>query len=200
MFRRVLQAQPMMARTWQAPTRTFFGKGWDNAAIEVVYRSIVRRENIRSELQTLLASTADARALEKLRTKGEAAAKKGLKMNCFLPAHLGDPHRVLKAYSLTAYPILDGSGHQVCMHIEGHEIPTFADPDDDYSKVVLPQLELTKLLAEELLRTLSWEVSPRGAASLLESLYRGAEIPDTVFETPKILDSIENLTKEAVLV
>ena len=179
-----------------AQRRYFFGKGWDNAAMETVYRAILRREGIRQELAQWLAKSVDSRTLEVIRLKGEVARQKHVPMSVFLPPHLGDPHRVLKAYALTSYPILDESGQQSTTQVDDQEYPLFADPDDEYSKVVLPNLDLVKMLAEELLKTLGWEVSPRGAASLMESMFRGAEIPDAVFETPKVLDSIEVMTKQ----
>eukprot|EP00760_Papus_ankaliazontas_P003068 PhM_4_TR11404/c0_g1_i1/m.71274 len=192
MFRRITAA-PVRCSTLAAPARHFFGKGWDNASLEIVYRGVLRRPNVEERLRENLCRMADSRSLERIRRKGELAAKQGQLPVVYLQPGLGDPHRVLKAYSLTAYPILDEGGHQVTIEVQGGAVPTFADPDDDYSKIVIPQLEMVELLAQELLRTLKWEVSPRGAASLLESLYRGAEVPDVVFETPKILDQLEEL-------
>ena len=175
--------------------RGFFGKGWDNAALEVTYRGILRRSHIAKELTKWIVTMLDSRTLEIVKTKGFISEKKKVPMGIFLPPHLGDPHRLLKGYSLTAYPILNETGQQSCIQVEEREVPLFADPDDEYSKVVLPNLELMKMLAEELLKTLNWEVSPRGAASFLEALYRGSEIPDAVFETPKVLDSLDKMKK-----
>ncbi|KNH07639.1 cytochrome c oxidase subunit V [Perkinsela sp. CCAP 1560/4] len=179
--------------------RYFFGKGWDNASLEIVFRGILRRQHINAALKSHIVSTIDQRTLENIKTKSIEMQEKKIPAGVFLSSDLGDPHRVLKAYSLTAYPILDESGKQSTMEIMARDLPLFADPDDDYSKVVMPHLDLVKLLAREILKTLNWEVSPKGAASFLESLYRNSEMPDSLFETPKILDTIDVLAKECNL-
>jgi hypothetical protein len=173
-----------------AAVRTFFGKGWDNAALDVTYRALLRKPEVQTHLKLHYARAADARTIEESIVKAKQAEKHGAQIRVFLPPHIGDPHRLLKAYSLTAYPILDEKGEQLKVHVDGYEFEAFADPDDDYAKVALPNLDLTKFMAQELLKTLSWEASPRGAASLLESLYRGAEIPDHVFQTPAVIERL----------
>ena len=180
----------------QTSKRFFFGKGWDNASLEVVYRGILRRPHINNALKKHVVSVVDKRTLENLKSKSAETIEKKIPLGIFLTADIGDPHRVLKAYSLTAYPILDESGKPTTTHFMQRDLPLFADPDDDYSKVVMPQLEIIKLLASEILKTLNWEVSPRGAASFLESLYRGAEMPDTLFESSKVLDTFDVLAQK----
>ena len=168
--------------------RTFFGKGWDNAALDTVYKHLVRKPEIQDFLKYKYASKMDGRAFQNTIDNALQAAEHGTALRIFLPVHLGDPHRLLKAYSLTAYPILDEQGSQLIINVDGHNLPAFADPDDDYSKVALPHLEQTEFLATELLKALDWEATPRGAASFLEALYRGAEIPDHVFQTPAVVE------------
>ena len=90
-----------------------------------------------------------------------------------------------------AYPILDDKGGQLKVEMDGHSW-MLRRPDDDYSKVVIPHIELVEYLAKSLLDTMKWEATPRGAASLLESLYRGAEIPDHVFQTPAVIERLED--------
>jgi hypothetical protein len=175
--------------------RTFFNKGWDNAALDTVFSAMLRKPEINDRLKTLYVQPMDPRDADILRKGGDLLQKKGVEgkkfLRIFLPPHLGDAHRLLKAYSLTAYPILDDKGEQLKVDIDGHHLDAFADPDDDYSKIVIQQLEATEYLATNLLTTLKWEASPRGAASLLEHLYRGAEIPDHVFQTPAIIERIQ---------
>ena len=169
-------------------TRTFFGKGWDNAALDTVYKHLVRKPEVQDCLKYKYASRMDGRAFQTTIDNALKAAEQNSAFRIFLPVHLGDPHRLLKAYSLTAYPILDEQGSQLVINVDGHNMPAFADPDDDYSKVALPHLEQTEFLATELLKALDWEATPRGAASFLEALYRGAEIPDHVFQTPAVVE------------
>jgi hypothetical protein len=168
--------------------RTFFGKGWDSASLDVAHRALLRKPEVRDHLTNWVAEKTDGRGVESFVNAGKNAARNNVQVRLFLAPHLGDPHRLLKAYSLTAYPILDEHGEQLKVHVDGHEGEAFADPDDDYSKVVFPDLDLIKYLAQELLALLDWEQSPRGAASLLESLYRGSEIPDHVFQTPAVIE------------
>lgn len=177
-------AFPMMA------TRTFFGKGWDNASLDIIYRSMLRKPNVQDHLRGFYGEVMDARTLEQFQLRDASVKEMGSQFRAFLAPHLGDPHRLLKAYSLTAYPILDQKGNQLHVDVDGHEYPAFADPDDDYSKVVLPQLGTTEFLAQELLKMMKWEVTPRGAASLLEQLYRTSEIPDHVFATPAVIERV----------
>ena len=178
-------------RTIVAPVagaRTFFGKGWDNAALDIVYKHLLRKPEVNDALLTAFAKRMDGRAFQVLNDNHRTAVANGTAVRIFLPVHLGDPHRLLKAYSLTAYPILDEQGSQLLVNIDGFNMPAFADPDDDYSKVCIPQLELSEFLATELLKALDWEATPRGAASFLEALYRGSEVPDHVFQTPAVIE------------
>ena len=168
--------------------RTFFGKGWDNAALDTVFKHLLRKPEVADHLTYKYASKMDGRAFQMVVDNARQAAEQGTAARVFLPVHMGDPHRLLKAYSLTAYPILDEQGSQLIINVDGFNLPAFADPDDDYSKVVLPNIETTEFLAAELLKALDWEATPRGAASFLEALYRGAEIPDHVFQTPAVVE------------
>ena|ERR1712000_431770 len=168
--------------------RTFFGKGWDNAALDVAYRALLRKPEVNERLTDFVCTVIDGRAVESLVTAGKKADNNGSQVRIFLAPHLGDPHRLLKAYSLTAYPILDEQGEQLRVSVDGFEGEAFADPDDDFAKICFPNLAEIKFLAQELLALLEWEQSPRGAASLLESLYRGSEIPDHVFQTPAVIE------------
>lgn len=171
--------------------RTFFGKGWDNAALDTIYSSMLRKPEVNDRVRTQYASTMDPRDADVLRRLGEVSKENKTFIRVFLPPHLGDPHRLLKCYSLMAYPILDDKGGQLKVEMDGHKLDAFADPDDDYSKVVIPHIELVEYLAKSLLETMKWEATPRGAASLLESLYRGAEIPDHVFQTPAVIERLD---------
>ena len=170
--------------------RTFFGKGWDNAALDTVYKCLLRKPNVNEKLRTSYVSFMDGRDADSVRRLGELARSQNTQVRVFLAPHLGDPHRLLKCFSLTAYPIFGHDGEQMLVELDGHDYPAFADPDDDYAKVVIPQLDEVKFLAQELLSILNWENSPSGAASLLESLYRGSEIPDHVFQTPAVIERI----------
>jgi len=196
MLRRIAPFRPVVAPTTvfmmtsfaAASMRPFFGKGWDNATLDVAYRGLLRKPEVNSRLLDFISEGIDARAVEIAIAAGQKAKTNGTQLKAFLAPHIGDPHRLLKGYSLTAYPILDEHGEQQRVNVDGHEMEAFADPDDDYSKVVLPDLELLKFLAQELLALLEWEQSPRGAASFLESLYRNSEIPDHVFQTPAVIE------------
>ena len=172
------------------PSRTFFGKGWDNAALDTVFKAVLKKPAMNDLIHTRLAKHLDSRTLEMTRVAAVKTLEvnKDAKFRVFLPPFIGDAHRVLKAYSLTAYPILDEKGEQMVVEMEGNKAEAFADPDDDYSKVLIPHLDLVEALAQDLLKTMGWEANPRGAASLLESLYRGAEIPDHVFQTEAVIE------------
>lgn len=170
--------------------RTFFGKGWDNAALDTIYSAMLRRPEVNDRIRTEYVSGMDSRDADMLRHMGDVAKEQKTFIRIFLPPFIGDPHRLLKAFSLTAYPILDDKGGQLKVEVDGMMLDAFADPDDDYSKVVIPHLELLEFLAKSLLETMKWEATPRGAASLLESLYRGAEIPDHVFQTPAVIEQL----------
>ena len=178
----------------QAQRRNFFGKGWDNAALDTIFKSVLRKPSVNDKLRTSYVSFLDGRDADSLRRLGDLARQNKNQVRIFLAPHLGDAHRLLKCYSLTAYPILGHDGSQLMVELDGHSYGAFADPDDDFSKVVIPQLDEVKYLAQELLATMKWESSPAGAASLLESLYRGAEIPDHVFQTPAVIERVQ--TKE----
>lgn len=175
-----------------ASARTFFGKGWDNAALDTIYSCMLRKPEVNEQIRTQYVSTMDPRDADVLRRLGEISKENKTFIRVFLPPHLGDPHRLLKAYSLMAYPILDDKGGQLKVEMDGQKLDAFADPDDDFAKVVIPHVELVESLAKSLLETMKWEATPRGAASLLESLYRGAEIPDHVFQTPAVIERLEN--------
>lgn len=153
---------------------------------------MLRKPEVNDRIRTQYASTMDPRDADVLRRLGEVSKENKTFIRVFLPPHLGDPHRLLKCYSLMAYPILDDKGGQLKVEMDGHKLDAFADPDDDYSKVVIPHIELVEYLAKSLLDTMKWEATPRGAASLLESLYRGAEIPDHVFQTPAVIERLED--------
>lgn len=171
--------------------RTFFGKGWDNAALDTVFACMLRKPEVNDRIRTAYVVGIDTRDADTVRRLGEVAKTNNTFIRTFLPPHLGDPHRLLKCYSLTAYPILDDKGEQLKVEMDGNHLDAFADPDDDYAKVVIPHIETVEFLAKSLLETLSWEATPRGAASLLESLYRGAEIPDHVFQTPAVIERLD---------
>ncbi|EAN86560.1 putative cytochrome c oxidase subunit V [Trypanosoma cruzi] len=171
--------------------RHFFGKGWDNASLDTIYSCMLRKPEVNDRVRSQYASTMDPRDADVLRRLGEVAKENKTFIRVFLPPHLGDPHRLLKCYSLMAYPILDDKGGQLKVEMDGHHLDAFADPDDDYAKVVIPHIELVEYLAKSLLETMKWEATPRGAASLLESLYRGADIPDHVFQTPAVIERID---------
>ena len=170
-------AAPMVAQ------RDFFNKGWDNAALDTVFKAVLKKPEIVDRITTAIAAEVDPRSLEFSRKiSGDG------KLNMYLTPHLGDPHRVLKAYSLTAYPILDEKGEPLKIEVEGTMMEAFADPDDDFSKVVIPQADVIELLAKETLAMMNWETTNRGAATFLEALYRGAEIPDHVFQTEGLIE------------
>ena len=194
-----IQAQVTSSALCLPQKRFFFGKGWDNASLEIVYRGILRRPHINKALKQHILSVVDKRTLDFVKSKSVETLEKNIPLGIFLSADIGDPHRVLKAYSLTAYPILDDAGNQATAEFMKKQAPLFADPDDDYSKVLMPQLDIIKMLTTEILKTLNWEVSPKGAASFLESLYRGSEMPDTLFESPRVLDSIDVLANQCDL-
>lgn len=153
---------------------------------------MLRKPEVNDRVRTQYATTMDPRDADVLRRLGEVSKENKTFIRVFLPPHLGDPHRLLKCYSLMAYPILDDKGGQLKVEMDGQKLDAFADPDDDYSKVVIPHIELVEYLAKSLLETMKWEATPRGAASLLESLYRGAEIPDHVFQTPAVIERPED--------
>lgn len=171
--------------------RTFFGKGWDNASLDTVFRGLLRKPEVNDRVRTFYAQVVGPRDSDGIVRMGEIARANKTFVRMYLAPHLGDPHRLLKAYSLTAYPILDDGGEQMKVEIDGQMMEAFADPDDDYAKVCIPQLEMVEYLSQQLLEALQWESTPRGAASLLESLYRGAEIPDHVFQTPAVIERLD---------
>lgn len=170
--------------------RTFFGKGWDNASLDTIYSGLLRKPEVNERIRTQYASTMDPRDADVLRRLGEVAKENKTFIRVFLPPHVGDPHRLLKCYSLMAYPILDDKGAKLKVEMDGFKMDAYADPDDDFAKVVIPHEALVEFLAKSLLEAIKWEATPRGAASLLESLYRGAEIPDHVFQTPAVIERL----------
>lgn len=172
-------------------TRAFFGKGWDNAALDTVFAALLRKPEVNDNIRTAYVNGIDTRDADAIRRLGEIAKENKTFVRIFLPPHLGDPHRLLKCFSLTAYPILDDKGEQLKVEMDGCHLDAFADPDDDYAKVVIPHIETVEFLAKSLLEAFNWEATPRGAASFLESLYRGAEIPDHVFQTPAVIERLE---------
>lgn len=177
---------PAMQMTQQ---REFFNKGWDNASLDYAFRAVIRKQNVKEKIATQVAMECDSRTLDNIRRKGDIALRNKVPLRVYLCPSLGDAHRVLKAYSLTAYPILDEKGEHLYTDInKTDKLPSFADPDDDYAKVCIRYVDVITLVANELLTMLGWEASPRGAASLLQSLYRGAEIPDYVYETPRVIE------------
>ena len=95
-----------------AQSRAFFGKGWDNASLDTVYCALLRRTDVNDRLRTEYARVLDPRDCDIVRRVHGIAKANNSNFRIFLPPHLGDPHRLLKAYSLTAYPILDDSGEQ----------------------------------------------------------------------------------------
>lgn len=193
MLRRFSAMRPttkaVVATMPMAACRTFFGKGWDNASLDIVFKGVLRKPEVNDYLRTYYVRECLAnREIDDYHQSRDYVENIGSQHRVFLPPHLGDAHRVLKGYSLTAYPILDEKGEQLVVDVDGQHLPAFADPDDDYAKICLPQKELMEFLAIELLKALKWEPSARGAAGLLESLYRGAELPDHVFQTPAVIE------------
>ena len=171
----------MMRRTF---ARKFFGKGWDNAALDTVYRGLLKKPEVNAYLVNKYADLMEPSDVSHI----QAAVRDTGSFKVFLAPDLGDPHRLLKAYSLTAYPILNERGDVLTCNVDGKEMEAYADPDDDYSKVCIPDIDSVVFLSQQLLTTMEWEASPRGAASLLESMYRGAEVPDHVFATPAVIE------------
>ena len=181
--RTVAACAAVAAPAMMAPSRTFFNKGWDNAALDTVFKAVLKKPEVIDTLTTAIASELDPRSLEHCRKLGGDNT-----LNMYLSPHLGDPHRVLKAYALTAYPILDEKGEPLKIDVEGVKLEAFADPDDDYSKVCIRNADVIELLAKETLAMMNWETTNRGAATFLEALYRGAEIPDHVFQTEALIE------------
>lgn len=170
----------MMRRSFNA---RFFKKGWDNASLDVIYRGLLRKPEVNQHLREKYFSLLDGRTERMLSACHVKAQQNKTATRIFLAPDMGDPHRLLKAYSLTAYPILNERGDVMKCDVDGQMMDAFADPDDDFSKVCIPHLDTVIFLSQQLLETMKWEATPRGAASLLESLYRGAEVPDHVFAT-----------------
>lgn len=164
--------------------KRFFGKGWDNAALDTVYRGLLKKPEVNAYLTSKYVGVMTPEDVSAIQAKVAA----GGTFKIFLAPDLGDPHRLLKAYSLTAYPILNERGDVLTCDVGGKEMEAYADPDDDYSKVCIPDIDAVVYLSQQLLTAMDWEASPRGAASLLESLYRGAEVPDHVFATPAVIE------------
>eukprot|EP01062_Namystynia_karyoxenos_P027512 TRINITY_DN21097_c0_g1_i1.p2 TRINITY_DN21097_c0_g1~~TRINITY_DN21097_c0_g1_i1.p2 ORF type:complete len:263 (+),score=127.99 TRINITY_DN21097_c0_g1_i1:104-790(+) len=192
------QVRRAAAASWQerkaapAPPNGIFGSGWDRASLDVVFRSIVKRPHIREVLKHHYAWATDDRTLERAKAFGD---------NCDivqvqLAPDIGDPHRVLKQYSIMDAPVIDIDGKHVAM-MGGHVYY-----DDDGTKIAIVDQTPVEALAKEILWTVgaskSDEPEPKDARKFLEELYGDVQVPEDLHEIKDVLTEDSLLYPEDV--
>eukprot|EP01001_Neometanema_parovale_P010789 NODE_7023_length_799_cov_84.943787_g6785_i0.p1 GENE.NODE_7023_length_799_cov_84.943787_g6785_i0~~NODE_7023_length_799_cov_84.943787_g6785_i0.p1 ORF type:complete len:247 (-),score=77.49 NODE_7023_length_799_cov_84.943787_g6785_i0:58-729(-) len=141
--------------------RTFFNDGFaDNTSMETVYRALVKTPAVSEKLMDFYAANMDVDSL---------SGMKGTNNVCVaLPPYLGDPHRVLLAYSLLRNEnksITEADGCPIVEIMMGEEPQRIKIVDHD----------LISFLAKQLLTKLGQDSSMDGAQAYLDSLMDGAE-------------------------
>eukprot|EP01065_Artemidia_motanka_P038163 TRINITY_DN47019_c0_g1_i1.p2 TRINITY_DN47019_c0_g1~~TRINITY_DN47019_c0_g1_i1.p2 ORF type:complete len:229 (+),score=88.35 TRINITY_DN47019_c0_g1_i1:74-760(+) len=182
-------AAPMQLRaaaTWKdrqtvpAPKSGIFGQGWDNASLELVFRSIIKRPHIREALKNHYAWSTDEQTLSRCKQFGDNCDIVQLQ----LCPDLGDPHRVLKQFSIMDRPVIDIDGKHIAM-MGGHVFY-----DDDATKIAIIDQTAVETLAKEILWTLgrtTGEPEPQDARDLLTELYGDATVPDDLLDVKNVL-------------
>eukprot|EP00668_Euglena_longa_P028741 GGOE01036060.1.p1 GENE.GGOE01036060.1~~GGOE01036060.1.p1 ORF type:complete len:224 (-),score=43.35 GGOE01036060.1:196-867(-) len=141
--------------------RGFFKDGFrDNASLELVYRVILKSPAVSQKLLEFYAKNLDQLSVESL------SALKGTTVGIPLQPYLGDPHRVLLAYSLLP--------HTVEHEADGNPVVETKIGDEE-QKIKIVDSDIITFLAKEILAKLGQETTPQGARQYLDSLVEGAE-------------------------
>eukprot|EP00667_Euglena_gracilis_P027570 EG_transcript_34143 len=141
--------------------RCFFKDGFrDNASLELVYRVVLKSPAVSQKLIEFYAKSLDQLSVESL------SALKGTTVGIPLQPYLGDPHRVLLAYSLLP--------HTVETEADGNPVVETKIGDEE-QKIKIIDSEVISFLAKEILGKLGLETTPQAARQYLDSLVEGAE-------------------------
>jgi hypothetical protein len=143
--------------------RSFFKDGFrDNASLELVYRALIKSPAVSQKLIEFYSQNLDQLSIESL----SAFKAQGTTVAIPLQPYLGDPHRVLLAYSLLPFTIgKEADGNPV--------IETKIGDEEQKIKIIDP--DLISFLAKELLAKMGYETTPQAARTYLDSMVEGAE-------------------------
>lgn len=143
--------------------RHFFKDGFrDNASLELVYRVVIKSPAVSQKLLEFYAQNLDLLSVESL----SSLKSQGTTVAVPLQPYLGDPHRVLLAYSLLPFTIeKEADGNPV--------VETKIGDEEQKIKIIDP--DLITFLAQELLKKLGCEATPQAARAYLDSMVEGAE-------------------------
>uniref|UniRef100_A0A7S1JB44 Uncharacterized protein n=1 Tax=Eutreptiella gymnastica TaxID=73025 RepID=A0A7S1JB44_9EUGL len=143
--------------------RTFFNDGYrDNASLELVYRAVIRSPAVTNKLTDFYAANCDELSVESMASLQAAGSTVGIP----LQPYLGDPHRVLLAYSLLPNTVeTEADGNPVIETVIG----------DEKQRIKIVDPDLISFLAKELLAKLGLDTSSESAKNYLDSMVDGAE-------------------------
>jgi len=195
--RRAVQTRLASSAAWDTrqvtagPKDGMFGNGWDNASLEIVFRSVIKRPHVREALKHHYAWATDERTLEKCKSFGD---------NCDivqvqLLSDIGDPHRILKQFSIMDAPVIDIDGKHVAMQ------GGYVYYDDDGTKIAVIEQTVVEALAKELLWSVGYatgEPEPKDARKFLEDLYGDVQVPEDLLEIKGVLTDESLLYPEDV--
>lgn len=170
----------LATRTAQSGARTFFGHGKaENAVLDVTYRSVIKTPEVKAQIADYYAHFLDSYLYEL------GAHQAGRKLMIGLNPKFGDPHQVLKAYSLTKNPVpkedhLHTLPHVTMIQNKHEELYKYGTifQDADGTKVWFegPDLDLINFLAQKLLARLELPQTPEAAENYLNSLFEGVDL------------------------
>jgi hypothetical protein len=143
--------------------RSFFKDGFkDNASLELVYRSVIRSPAVAEKLLDFYAANVDELSVESL----SGLKADGASVAVPLQPYLGDPHRVLLAYSLLPDTIeTEADGNPIVKTQIG----------DEPQKIKIVDAEVITFLAKATLTKLGHEATPEAARAYLDSMVDGTE-------------------------
>jgi len=135
----------------------------DNSSLEFAYRILLRSPAVAQKLTEFYCKNIDELSVGSLSAFKSAGTTLGLP----LQPYLGDPHRLLLAYSLLPLETeREEDGNPV--------IETRIGDEEQRIKIIDP--DLITFLAKELLGKLGLESTPQAARAYLDSLVDGADI------------------------
>eukprot|EP00999_Lentomonas_sp_LEN2_P001100 NODE_2105_length_652_cov_87.904762_g2055_i0.p1 GENE.NODE_2105_length_652_cov_87.904762_g2055_i0~~NODE_2105_length_652_cov_87.904762_g2055_i0.p1 ORF type:complete len:165 (+),score=28.28 NODE_2105_length_652_cov_87.904762_g2055_i0:87-581(+) len=138
--------------------RTFFGNGYaDNTSLEVLFKVMLRSPPVRERLFELYAANASADTLSDWSKQGSVGP-----LRVVLPPSLGDPHRVLLAYSMMAEdPVQHGADGCPVYQV---------DIGEESQLIKLVDADVIRFLGENLLETMGRDSSPAGAKVYIDEM------------------------------
>jgi hypothetical protein len=143
--------------------RTFFNDGYrDNASLEMVYRLVVKTSPVVDKLLEFYAKNLDAASLDNLNSLASSNTTVCVPLQPFL----GDPHRVLLAFSLLP--------NKVAVESDGNIIVE-AKIGDEAQRIKIVDHELISFIAGEILKKLGMQPTPEAARTYIDSMMDGAE-------------------------